>query len=269
MRKKSDTITEENYFDWMAEMCRDLVQYVVYGLQDVYTAQYIVREEYNELAGNFLSLSMYFDIKHNVMYLYYILDKQRGSVPVYDRELYNRIFDSANNICKDYDIRLQIIGTPTTKQENSNNRANIKVDQENQMLRPYVTALWYISPKGNPRPYFIESQDISHDEFFRNGNTIDDWKLYTGKIEEINSNFNLPGDEYEDFPAIWEAYRRVYNNYYGKDPEVVDTNKVINIYVDVQHFIDKERSYSEIHDRGHFLNPEKISEIVLLHKEIN
>ena len=269
MRKKSDTITDENYFDWMALMGKDLIKYIVYSLQDVYSAQYIVREDYNILAGNFLSFCMYYDIKHNLMYLYYKLDEERFSAPVYDRELYNRIFDGARNICKDYDIKLQIIGTPTTKQENSRNRANPKVDQENQVLRPYTTALWYISPKGNPRPYFIENQALAHDEFFRLGNSEEDWLRYVSEVENLNEQFNLPGDEYEDFPAIWESYSRIYNSYYGKDPETFDPNKVINIYVDVEHNPGAEKSYSEIHDRGHFLNPEKISEIILLHKEIN
>ena len=273
MKKKEDQITELNYYDWMAIIGKDLVQYIINGLQEEYTASYIIKSEYSELAGNFLPITFYFDIYHNVMYVYYELDKDRTiACRTPDRVLYNRIYNRVMQINKEYEIMVQIVGYPTSKQIFSNYKSNPLVDIENKILRPSTIALWDVSPRGYLKPYFLESVGMLYDSIRKNYVSDENVGKYLNEVLELNKNLVLHGPNntrVEVFEDAFEQFNVIYKKYFGDTLPRYEDVKTFNIYVDVIHDQEQERLDPEIHKTGHIYNLDRVPEIILAQNPFN
>ena len=277
-RINSNIITDENYFEYLIPIGRDVVDYVIAGLREKYTAVYRPVPEYNPLAYNILSISMYFDTDYSTLYITYKLDENRKvAVKASDKELYNRIYDKMHMIDKEQDITMHIVGEPSIADNYLRKRENPKLDIDKNCLRLGTRSVWDVRDKeyGRITSYLVENKALYEDQLRKlkikiNQEDISDIEKQN-QYNEIQSNFckNViklnkryiwvpKPDEHKAF----KEFSTIYKNYYNNELKEVEEWKGFTIYIDVTHDYDEERLDPQIHNIGRFLEKERVEKYI-------
>lgn len=283
-RKLSQVITDENYFEFVIPIGKSIVEYIVRGLQEKYTARFSVKMEPNFLMENLLCISMFFDTQRNRLYVNYRLDYERGvSLRTYDTELYNRVYDYAQSqLVNDYDIGLTFIGEPTDNDpKKSMGREYQGNEMSNLYLRNDTQFMWTIKtePNGNPYTYFVQNRSMLEDDLrkrlvkdSRREETIiehgeekiiyvpitpkDIMPEYNADVIDINNRYDFWNKDVS-YLAAFREYQNVYNEYFNRIPEIIPEWKAFTIYIDVDHNFAEEAMDYEYHPYGKFSNPDE------------
>lgn len=294
-RKLSQVINDENYFEYIIPIGRDAVEYIVRGLQEKYTAKFTVRMEPNYLMDNLITVSMFFDTQRNRLYLTYKLDRDRViALRAYDSELFNRVFDNLQKwIVRDYDIKLSIVGDPTSLPEYSLNREYGNVDMNDLYLRNCTQYLWTINglePNGASYTYFVDNRNMLIDDIKKrlvresvHKTIIDNKPVYdfttpedimpefNARVNEINEKYNfyrnrMPDDPegiiFRDYNAAFAEYQNIYNEYFNRIPENIPEWKAFTISINVEHDFNSEKMDYQDHPCGRYINPDEVEHYI-------
>ena len=262
-RGKTEVITDDNYFEYVIPIAKDTINYIVKALRnDCYVATFTPKPKTNELALNTMSISFFFDVDYNRLYVNYVLDKDRFIAVRYsDRQIYNHIYDHLKMIQKDYDIKLSIIGEPTRIPENSRGLANYLVDQEANVIRVSTRSIWDITPapKGKVTSYFIENKNLLNDDIRKYNISRDLQMDFCKDVDALNREYMH--EPHPDLHEVFDRYNNIYNHYFDKQLKSVEDWKTFTLFLDVRHDFEKEKIDDPLcHDNGKFVKTERIDE---------
>lgn len=267
--KKSNHITEANYYERLADIGEDLCRNIVRGLQEVYTAKYIVRPDYN-LGGNYFNVSFYYDIPYEILYVTYSLDFGRtAAVRASEQEIHNRVYDWIRYTQRDKHIKVQLVGEFAELPENNRGRNNPYIRHTNKELRIGTRALWWPALKGKISPHFIESKAQLQDDIKKCQVTYEEQLDFISRVEELNSRYNLILDSHSNYTQMFEEFNRIYREYFNKTLSVFLPRKTFDIHIDITHDEEAEKVGSETHDYGFYYNPEYVSTLILDKRIVN
>ena len=264
MRAPEYTITDENYYEYMPRIGSEVAKRAILGLSQVYTAQYKPVPGPNRLAYNIFSISMFFDTTKNRLFVTYRLDDSRvSSIRTPDRELYNRINDEINMVAKDEDIKVSIIGIPTSKPEYDIARPYGITRQNPQYIRTDTEFMWNFVPGPNETSYryFVQNEARLKDD-------IRKLNMHPRTVNEYFTNVNKINKKYiQDRPIprydlAFRMYKRFYKYYFGSEPKEVEDWRAFTIYIDITHDVEEEKAQKFIHDEGKIFYFERVEEYI-------
>jgi hypothetical protein len=267
MRSRADMINDDNYYMYMIDIGEDIIiNKIIDTLRDIYTANFKIVPEPNFLAYNLLSVNMFYDTRINRLYITYRLDDARsvGLHNVYDSQIYNKILDKLNMVSKEQDIRVSVIGTPTALPQDSLNRSYGIIRHDQFHLRADTEYMWTIEQgpyNDRYRTYFIENTNKLKDNISKNRTKPEDINEYFNKVNRINQKFINDKTEI-NYKKAFKEYSKLYKSYFNDTPKEVEEWRVISIYIDVTHDVEKEKLQPFEHDRGHIIYPERVKEYI-------
>lgn len=268
MSRMGNIITDDNYYMYMIDIGTNIVDKIIYGLRERYTARFEPVPDINPLAYNLLIINLFYDVERPRLYVTYRLDEDRTiGVKWSDSELYNRIYSNLRMAEKEEDIPITVIGEPTRLPQFSNYRQYGVFDQDDYWLRADTQFLWY-AYNGDERksilyPYFIENKAQLKSDIAKSGISKSRLDEYMEEVKQINLTYLRTNQgqetlypEYSDFQDAFDEYKLVYKSFFGRDVVCLDTNngkpnwKTISIFINVQHDVYAEKSSPQIHDCG-------------------
>lgn len=263
MRKQEYVITDENYYEFIPDIGSDVVHKVIEGLSEVYTAIYKPVPEPNYLAYNLLSISMFFDTAKNRLFLTYRLDDARTvGIKASDKELYNRIYDKVYMITKEQDIKLSVIGVPTSKPEYSDDRSYGITRQNSKYIKVDTESMWSIKPgpKELEYTYFIQNDARLKDDIRKKNLHPKKVDEYFDAVNKINNKYLIKS--HPEYDLAFNTYKKSYKHYFDTEPKEIEDWRAFTIYIDITHNVETEQSYAYDHDYGKVIDFYKVEEYI-------
>lgn len=282
MSRMGNIITDDNYYMYMIDIGTNVVDNILNGLREKYTARFEPVPDLNPLAYNPLTINMFYDVERSRLYVTYKLDKERTiGLRCTDTELYNRVYTHMKMASREIDIPITVIGEPGRLPQYSHNRQYGVLDSDYYWLRASTQFLWYTIDgfdngwtqpgyKGpSIYPYFVENKAQFKDDIAKSGITKVQLDNYIEEVRQldlsyIHSNYL----EISDYYDMFTQYQQIYNNYFGRTPIILKGEgfkphwKTITIFINVQHDTYAEKSNPQIHDYGKVVNFDRVSQYI-------